>query len=52
MGLQTKAEELDHLNQSMKDRDKMKDEAITQLSDQLVAVIGRLHELERRKITV
>ena len=50
--IQSKVEELEQLNQSMRDRDKMKDEAITQLSDQLVAITGRLQELERRKITV
>jgi hypothetical protein len=36
----------------MRDRDKMTDDAIAQLSDQLVAITGRLQELERRQITV
>ena len=31
--LQTKLEELEQLNQSMRDRDKMKDDAIAHLSD-------------------
>ena len=50
--IQSKVEELEELNQSMRDRDKMKDEAIARLSDQLVAITGRLQELERRQITV
>ena len=33
--IQTKVEELEQLNQSMRDRDKMKDDAIAHLSDQL-----------------
>jgi hypothetical protein len=33
----------------MRDRDKMKDDAISHLSDQLVAIRGRLQELERRQ---
>jgi hypothetical protein len=49
--IQTKVEELEQLNQSMRDRDKMKDDAIAHLSDQLVAITGRLQELERRQIT-
>ena len=47
--LQTKVDELEQLNQSMRDRDKMKDDAIAHLSDQLVAIRGRLQELERRQ---
>jgi len=35
--IQTKIEELEQLNQSMRDHDKMKDEAIAHLSDQLIA---------------
>jgi hypothetical protein len=31
----------------MRDKDKMKDDAIAHLSDQLVAIINRLQELER-----
>ena len=50
--IQTKVEELEQLNQSMRDRDKMKDDAIAHLSDQLVTITGRLQELERRQITV
>jgi integrase len=48
--IQSKVDELEQLNQSMRDRDKMKDDAIAHLSDQLVAIAGRLQELERRQI--
>ena len=48
--IQTKVEELEQLNQSMRDHDKMKDDAIAHLSDQLVAITNRLQELERRQI--
>jgi hypothetical protein len=47
--IQTKVDELEQLNQSMRDRDKMKDDAIAHLSDQLVAITARLQELERRQ---
>ncbi|MGA9843292.1 MAG: hypothetical protein WBQ25_13345 [Nitrososphaeraceae archaeon] len=49
--IQSKVEELEQLNLSMRDRDKMKDDATAHLSDQLVAITGRLQELERRQIT-
>jgi hypothetical protein len=42
-------EELEQLNQSMRDRDKMKDDAIPHLSDQLMALSTRLQEIERRQ---
>jgi hypothetical protein len=47
--IQSKVEELEQLNQSMRDCDKMKDDAIAHLSDQLVAITIRLQELERRQ---
>ena len=50
--IQSKVEELEQLNQSMRERDKMKDDAIAHLSDQLIAITGRLQELERKQITV
>ena len=50
--IQSKVEELEQLNQSMRDRDKMKDDAIAQLSDQLVALSARLQEIERRQVLV
>jgi hypothetical protein len=46
---QTKVEELEELNQSLRNRDKLKDDAISQLSDQLVALSTRLQEIERRQ---
>jgi hypothetical protein len=41
-------DELEELNQSLRKRDKMKDDAIAQLSDQLWAISTRLQELERK----
>jgi hypothetical protein len=35
--IQTKVEELEELNQSLRNRDKMKDDALAQLSDQVMA---------------
>ncbi|MGB8934877.1 MAG: tyrosine-type recombinase/integrase [Candidatus Nitrosopolaris sp.] len=45
--IQSKVEELERLNQSMRDRDKMKDDAIAHLSDQLIALTTRLDSIER-----
>jgi chromosome segregation ATPase len=47
--IQSKVEELEDLNQSLRKRDKMKDDAIAQLSDQLMALTERLQEIERRQ---
>jgi integrase len=47
--IQSKVEELEELNQSLRNRDKMKDDAIAQLSDQLLAISTRLQELERKQ---
>ena len=47
--IQTKVEELEELNQSLRNRDKVKDDAIAQLSDQLIALSTRLQEVERRQ---
>jgi hypothetical protein len=38
------------LNQSLIQRDKIKDDAIAQLSDQLVSLSARLQEIERRQV--
>ena len=46
--IQSKVEQLEELNQSMRDRDKMKDDAIAHLSDQLIALTTRLDSIERR----
>jgi hypothetical protein len=45
--IQTKVEELEQLNQSMRDRDKMKDDTIAHLSDQLIALTARIDSIER-----
>ena len=47
--IQTKVEELEILNQSLRDRDKLKDDAIAHLSDQLIALTTRLDSVERRQ---
>jgi len=47
--IQSKVEELEELNHSLRQHDKMKDDAIAHLSDQLVAITSRLQELERRQ---
>ena len=46
----SREEDLEHLNQPLTQREKMKDDAIAHLSDQLVAITTRLQELERRQI--
>jgi ABC-type transporter Mla subunit MlaD len=48
-GIRTKVEELEELNQSLRQRDKVKDDAIAQLSDQLMALSVRLQDIERRQ---
>jgi integrase len=47
--IQTKVEELEDLNRSLRQRDKMKDDAISQLSDQLMALTTRMQDLERKQ---
>jgi hypothetical protein len=47
--IQSKVEELEDLNHSLRQRDKVKDDAIAQLSDQLVALSVRLQDIERRQ---
>jgi hypothetical protein len=46
--IRSKVEELEQLNQSMRDRDKLKDDAIAHLSDQLIALTARLDSIEER----
>jgi hypothetical protein len=43
--IQAKIEESEELNQSVRRRDKMKDNAMAQLSDQLVSLSDRLQEI-------
>ena len=45
----SKVNELEEVNQSLRERDKSKDDAITMLSDQLLTITERLKELERRQ---
>jgi len=47
--IQSKVEELEDLNQSLRNHDKMKDDAIAHLSDQLMVITTRLQEVERRQ---
>jgi hypothetical protein len=47
--IQSRVGELEQLNQSMRDRDKMKDDAIAHLSDQLIALTSRLDSMEKRQ---
>lgn len=44
---QSRIEELEVINQSLRQRDKVKDDAIGQLSDQLMALTVRLQEVEK-----
>jgi integrase len=47
--IQSKVEELEDLNSSLRERDKVKDDAIAHLSDQLLSLSTRLQELERKQ---
>ena len=47
--IQTKVEELEELNHALRNRDKMKDDAIAQLSDQVMALTARMQEFERKQ---
>jgi hypothetical protein len=47
--IQSKVQGLEDLNSSLRERDKVKDDAIVQLSDQLLAISTRLQELERKQ---
>jgi hypothetical protein len=47
--IQSRVNELEELNQSLRERDKTKDDAIAQLSDQLMTLTVRLQEIERRQ---
>jgi len=45
----SKISELEEVNQSLRERDKSKDDAIAMPSDQLLTITGRLKELERKQ---
>jgi integrase len=47
--IQSKVEELEDVNSSLRERDKVKDDAIAHLSDQLISLSTRLQELERKQ---
>jgi phage host-nuclease inhibitor protein Gam len=47
--IQRKIERLERLNQSLRNRDKMKDDTIAQLSDQVMALTARMQEFERQQ---
>jgi len=47
--IQSKIEELEYLNQSLRELDKTKDDSISMLSDQLIALTDRLKDLERKQ---
>jgi hypothetical protein len=42
-------QELEKLNQALQNRDEMKDDAIAQLSDQVMALTTRMQEFERKQ---
>jgi hypothetical protein len=44
--MQSRVDELEALNQSMRDRDKLKDDAIAHLSDQLIALTAKSSVIE------
>ena len=46
---QSKVQELGELNQASRNRDKMKDDAIAQLSDQVMTSTAIMQEIERRQ---
>ena len=47
--IQAKIEELEFLNQSLRERDKTKDDSISMLADQIITLTERLKELERKQ---
>ena len=47
--IQTKVGDLEEQNQALRNRDKMKDDAIAQLSDQVLALTARMQEFERKQ---
>ena len=47
--IQSRVEDLEELNHSLVERDRTKDDAIAQLSDQLTTLTLRLQEIERKQ---
>ena len=48
--LQTKIEELQIVNQSLRENDKVKEDALAHLSDQLLVLSERIQQLERKQL--
>jgi hypothetical protein len=48
-GLQTKIEELQDINQVLREKDKMKEDVIANLSDKLIMLSERLDAIEKLK---
>ena len=48
--MESKVEGLEDLNQAFRNRDKMKDDAIAQLSDQVMALTARMQENKKCKL--
>jgi hypothetical protein len=46
---QTKIKEIEFLNQSLRERDKSKDDSISLLADQIVNLTERLKEIEQKQ---
>ena len=44
-----KIDKLEELNQALINRDKIKDDAIAQLSDQVMTLTARMQEFERKQ---
>jgi hypothetical protein len=42
-------EELEEVNQALRNRDKMKDDAIAQLSDQVMALTATIQDFQRKQ---
>jgi hypothetical protein len=49
--LQTKIEELQLINQSLRENDKIKEDALAHLSDQLLVLSERIQQLKRKQMT-
>jgi hypothetical protein len=48
--LQTKIEELQLINRSLRENDKVKEDALSHLSDQLLVLSERIQQLERKQM--
>jgi hypothetical protein len=50
--LQTKIEELQLINQSLRENDKVKEDALSHLSDRLLVLSERIQEIERKQTNI